>query len=98
MRQELRRALDALDDEEVRAQLRKGEMGAFGDVDLSDQERAFLRAVASGDREVEGFDVWMTELLAYVGDTESELQDQVADQAAKTKLGRTGDVRRFRPL
>jgi hypothetical protein len=93
--EQLRRALEAMADHELRVQLADGNFDALGEIPLSDEERILLTAVAKNDPEVVAFDVGMTELFAYIGDMESYYQDQIADETPGTPLRRASEMRRF---
>jgi hypothetical protein len=45
----------ALEDEEVRAKVAKGDFAAAGDLDLTDEEQELLQAAAASDAEVVGY-------------------------------------------
>ena len=60
--EELRQAIEAIGNPELRAQVADGNFDSLVGIHLSDEERGLLRAVANDDPEVAGFD-----LVSYPG-------------------------------
>lgn len=64
---DLARAIETLDDEEVRAKVADGDLSAAGELELTEDERALLVAAASDEPDVVGFGI-NTGLLGLGGD------------------------------
>lgn len=54
-REEVRKALEAMDDEAVRAQMAGGDLSAIEPAEITDEERAMIVAAADDYPEVAGF-------------------------------------------
>lgn len=65
-REDVERALRAMDDDEVRERLSQGDFEAAGDLNLTDQERTLVRDAAGDYPDVAGFlfEVFSTEYIA----------------------------------
>jgi hypothetical protein len=54
---DLTKGIEALEDEEIRAQVVDGDLSAFAELDLDDEEVVLLEGAASEYPEVVGFDI-----------------------------------------
>jgi hypothetical protein len=74
-RQDVERALQAMDDEEIRERLTQGDFEALSSLRLTDEERALVRDTAGDYPEVAGFSFEIFQQQAAASDIFAKLGD-----------------------